>query len=275
VALPAVAALAAAVDSVGSPTPAHLAQAAGLIERLPPALREKTRDPSSARAVVCALLLDADPAVRARQLQALAEAGDAPLAAEVEVILPLAAGCPPEARLPLLDMAVPALRRMSAPQWRVFRAVVQSLVDADARLSAFEFALHHLLVRHLAPSFEKADPPPTQYYSLKGLAHECSLVLSALAHRGPEPAAAFAAGAAALPGVEARLKAEPECGLQDLGFALAALDGAAPPRKRQFLSACAAVIAHDQKVALEEGELLRAIADALRCPMPPLLSPTS
>ena len=50
------------------------------------------------------------------------------------------------------------------------------------------------------------------------------------------------------------------------------LDAAAPPLKRQILNACAACIGADGRVTLEEGELLRAVADALGCPVPPLQS---
>jgi hypothetical protein len=45
-----------------------------------------------------------------------------------------------------------------------------------------------------------------------------------------------------------------------------------PPLKRQILSACAACIGADGRVTVEEGELLRAVADALGCPVPPLQS---
>jgi Zn-dependent protease with chaperone function len=267
----AAAALPAAVLSVGAPTRAHLAHAAALLDALPAALREKVHDPGAARAVLCGLLLDADAGVRGSQLEAL-RASDPQLAAEVEGLQGLAAGCPAESRLALLDLAVPALRRMSAAQWRVFRQLVDRLVEADTRMSVFEFALHHLLVRHVAPAFERVAPPATHYYALNRLAHECSLLLSALAYRGAEPPAAFAAGSAVLPQVDVELLAPEACGLAELGFALATLDTVAAPRKGELLRACAAVIAHDRQVAVEEGELLRAVADALRCPMPPLLA---
>ena len=60
--------------------------------------------------------------------------------------------------------------------------------------------------------------------------------------------------------------------LQALDRALNDLDAAAPPLKRQILAACAACIGADGRVTLEEGELLRAIADSLGCPFPPLQS---
>jgi hypothetical protein len=60
--------------------------------------------------------------------------------------------------------------------------------------------------------------------------------------------------------------------LQALDQALNELDAATPPLKRQILNVCAACIGADGRVTLEEGELLRAIADALGCPIPPLQS---
>ena len=41
--------------------------------------------------------------------------------------------------------------------------------------------------------------------------------------------------------------------------------------KKQVIEACASAIASDGMVTTGEGELLRAIADSLDCPMPPLL----
>jgi hypothetical protein len=46
----------------------------------------------------------------------------------------------------------------------------------------------------------------------------------------------------------------------------------APPRLRQLLTACGATVAHDGIVSGAEGELLRAVADALGCPVPPLVA---
>jgi Zn-dependent protease with chaperone function len=265
----------AMVATVGNPTPAHVAYAASLRDRLPAALRDRVREPASARAVVCALLLSRDPAVIVSQLVTLAaEAGDPALLKEVHAVLPAIGECPAEARLPLLDLAVPALRLMSRPQWLSYRDLVTKLVEADQRLDIFELALRRVLVRHVEPTFEPARPPAAQYYSLKQRGRECSVILSALAWRGgagADAAEALARGAAHLPGVESKLVAEAECGPREVEASLRELDSAAPRRKQELLVACAVVIAHDRKVSVGEGELLRALADALQCPMPPLL----
>jgi hypothetical protein len=231
-----------------------------------------------ARAVVLAVLCDADPAVRQRQLAQVA-ASDAQLAAELSRLLPLAAALPAEARLPLLDLTLPALRLLSVEQFRTFRALVDALVRADARVSLFEYALHRVLLRHLEPAFAPRPAPRVSYYALRHLGEPVGVLLSALAHAGAtEPASAagaFAAGLAALgPQGPPRLALLPreQCTFRRLDDALATLAAVAPPRLRELVAACGATVAHDGLVSGAEGELLRAIADALGCPVPPLVA---
>jgi tellurite resistance protein len=53
--------------------------------------------------------------------------------------------------------------------------------------------------------------------------------------------------------------------------ALERLNQAVPQIKKNVLNACVQVIAADGEIQEMEAELLRAIADALDCPMPPFL----
>ncbi len=269
--------------SAGQPTPTHLAAAADLLAAMPADLVERARDPMAARAVVLALLCDRDAEVRQRQLARVAAAGDAALSREITVTLPAAAALAEQARLPLVDLAMPALRKLSPAQYATFRALMEDLVRADQRLSLFEWALHRVLLRHLDPWFaprQKAARVTT--YGLKQLREPLALLLSTLAHAGveagaagDEAAAAFAAGVAAL-GDEApaglALLAPEACTFGRLDEALAAFGRVAPARLREVLGAAAATVAEDGKVTGAEGELLRAIADALGCPVPPLVA---
>ena len=75
------------------------------------------------------------------------------------------------------------------------------------------------------------------------------------------------------------LKAAPlpadACGFSALDTALDALDGATGAVKEQVLNACAACIGQDGVMTIDESELLRTVADALDCPMPPPVARTS
>jgi hypothetical protein len=159
---------------------------------------------------------------------------------------------------------------------------VSALVDADQRISLFEYALQRALLRHLAPHFTDVKRPATTYYALGQLARECSVVLSALAHFGSQDeagaVAAFNAGVTMLGRERAGLTPSQitflpraECTLREFDAALGKLVSISPALKRAFLEACEAAVATDRAVSLEEGEMLRVIADSLDVPVPPLV----
>jgi hypothetical protein len=62
-----------------------------------------------------------------------------------------------------------------------------------------------------------------------------------------------------------------EIGFPAVGASLERLRKLAPFVKRAFLEACVETVNADGRVALAEAELLRAIATALDCPLPPVL----
>jgi hypothetical protein len=58
-----------------------------------------------------------------------------------------------------------------------------------------------------------------------------------------------------------------------LGDALARLAQLRPIAKKVLIEGLVRCIAHDQKLSVEEGELLRTVCAVLHCPLPPILSP--
>jgi hypothetical protein len=264
-----------ALDQVGQPTAAHVAYAAALVRDLPPAVAAATHEPYSARAVIYALVIDRDDDARRRQLEQLARFGEAGIDRETRRLLPEIERLDARVRLPLVDMALPALRALSPSQYEAFKTNLRALVAADRKIDLFEWTLQRMLVAHLRPHFERVRPPRVRYSSLCRLAPQCGVVLSILAHAGSQSdagiRAAFERGASRLRGIELALLPRDGCGLADLDSALQRLVQADGSCVQQLLVACAACIAADRKVTPAEGELLRAIADALGCPMPPLL----
>ena len=164
---------------------------------------------------------------------------------------------------------------LSERQYRDFRARVQQLVDADQQVSFFEYALLRSLERRLAVQFERRRPPRTKYRTLEPLLPASSLLLSILAHVGNDENTAEAAFHQAVlvlsPGGGLKLHGRRDLSVRRVDIALEDLAQAIPTLKRQILTACATCVAHDGKVTVEEAELLRAVADALECPLPPVL----
>jgi hypothetical protein len=108
---------------------------------------------------------------------------------------------------------------------------------------------------------------------LQQLGHQISVLLSTLAYASQhDDDSAFAAGVAHLTDVPVRLLPRDQCGVGQLDESLRELRQSAPNLRARLVDACAACICADQSVAVEEGELLRAVCDMLNCPMPPLLA---
>jgi hypothetical protein len=61
------------------------------------------------------------------------------------------------------------------------------------------------------------------------------------------------------------------CTLAAVDRALQRYDAAAPALKRDLILACAATVMADDNVTDREAELIRAIGDALDCPVPPFV----
>jgi Zn-dependent protease with chaperone function len=264
------------VGHVGTIEPQQLAYASAVLTSLPNPLKAMAYEPFGAQALVFALLVDREAgSVQAAQLERLGAYIGPELLGEVEGVLPVVQRLSPELRLPLVSMVVPTLRRLSRDQLEAFAAIVRELIRADNQVSLYEYTLQRLLFSHLAAHRGAAPPSGKPSRSADLLAGPMRHVLGVLAHVGstqPSDAArSFAFGIRALGWPEA----DPSLPARDLDLcrldrALDELDAAAPPLKRRILAACAACIGADGKVTLEEGELLRAIADSLGCPIPPL-----
>ena len=265
----------AAIASVGQPTDAHLRYAAALIEGLPDAIRDAAHEAYGARALVYALLLDETDECRKRQVEQLRAHADPNVLKETARLHPQVRRIDRAARLTLADMVMAALREMSPDQYQQFRKNVAALIRADEKIDLFEWALHRMILRHLEPHYRKVRPARTKYYSLRPLVQETSLLIATLACCGheqeDEARAAFEAATGGLGVDPLEMPAREACTLGALDEALGTLETVGPREKRKLLTACATCVGADQKVTVEEGELLRAVSDALGCPMPPLL----
>lgn len=276
--VPAAIALQAVMPNLGAPNLGHLHYAVELRNSFSPALRDAARDALGASALIYGLLLSTDAIVRANQLNLLAQNTSDAVRAETERLLPDIAPVAANAKLPLVDLALSGLRQLSPAQYEQFSKATQALIEADGEIDLFEYVLQKIVLRHLDTQFNGARKMVVQYYALKPLVPDCSVLLSALAHVGSDDAgqceAAFQQGAQALSSfVQAPLAyvASDQCDLPQVDAALNRLNQAAPQIKKNVLNACAQVVAADGVIQEMEAELLRAIADALDCPMPPFL----
>ena len=268
------------VGQTGRPTPAHLEHSSQLLHTLPLSMSVAVHEPFSARALVYALLLHHDSAVRRTQLEALKDMVDHRTLHETVQLAGQVTELDRGSYLSVIDLALPALREMSHAQFLQFSGSVRRLVKADQTTDLFEFVLQKVLLRHLGAHFEKPRRTRVAFRSAAQLTAECRVLLSALAWAGSsdedEVEAAYTAGAVSLPCGDdmGDLLAVRECSIGALDQALDRVAKAAPQVLQAVLRACAETVAHDGVLRPSEIEVMRAICDVFDCPMPPVLSKT-
>jgi len=234
---------------------------AQLLSLLPDDVMRAARDPVRARALIFALLSDPEPN------------------AEVDALRPVVKSLDVHAKLPLVELAFPALRSLSVEEYTAFSRKLQTLMESDQQIDLFEFALQKMISRHLDPHFKGPVKRATRHIRLKPLAPSCSILLSALAHAGHETSeqaeTAFRQGCTTLgiPADDMHFLPLNECDLGRVNEALDELAQAAEGIRNLVLNAAVQVIAADGALQGEEAELLRAIADSLGCAIPPLAIP--
>jgi Zn-dependent protease with chaperone function len=263
---------AALVAAAGDPQAADVAAARALLHQLPLEVAVAARDPQRAGALVAALLLDRDPALRERQLAPL-RSRDAAHAHDAAALYQLVVRLGAEVRLPLLELAMPALRALPGPARTTLRADARALALADGRLLPFEFALLRLLEHHVRLPGEAPRRPAGRPTPLVRHAAATAVVLSVLARAGAADdaaaAAAFARGRAHLgPAAALELLPPGRCDGTDLERAIDELARVSPLGKRNLLTACAEAAATDGTLAVAEADLLRAFAALWDCPLP-------
>ncbi len=266
-----------ALANVGVPVARHLAYAAQLMEALPEAVRQAAREPGGATALIYVLLLSPLASVREAQVRLLKSRLSSEVSLKINTMLSAVRQLNELVRIPLVDLTFPALRRLSLPQYAAFMANIAELVAADQHVDLFEFALQKMLRRHLEPNFKPVPGHEIRYHSINEVATACSTLLSALAHAGQDPAkeaqAAFDRGIKHLrpDGANFRFFALAECTLTAIESALDQFSEATPQMKKHCLEACAKTVTADGTIRPREFELVRAIADTLDCPIPPLM----
>ena len=236
---------------------------------------QAVREPYLARAVIFALLLSReDQPTRNRQWQLLQQSVEPPLLKVVQQLSAAVDQLPPDNRLAVADMAIPALKRLSPPQY--------SRVPKDRR-GPYGGRRQDRPVRVL-PARGSLRLPGRAVWAAAGAGGALQVDRRGGATGdgrtfrvgvcGAKQAGRYSTGVSrpvqAIGSAQAQIVPPQQCMFDDFDAALGQLAQAAPAVKRQVLDAVVACIAADGKMTIEENELLRAVAAALSCPLPPV-----
>ena len=171
---------------IGAPGMEQLLVAAAIIESMPAPIVQAAHEPYGARAIVYALLLDRDQAIRGRQLKSLKTGAEEQSFVQTQRLITQIDQSPPGARAPLVEMAIPALKNLSPNQYAAFLKNVDALVSADDKLDLFEYSIRTLLTRNLDVHFGRSKPTKVRYHALNPVFPALVTMLSTLARVGSD-----------------------------------------------------------------------------------------
>lgn len=247
-----------------------LAMAERVLANVPDDIHQAVLEPDGAATTCLALLLDSREGLRDSQL-ALLEARLGSVASDrIAQVAGHLVDVPQELRLALLDLASPALRHLPEARRDDLLHLAQRLIELDGVVSPHEAALAAALEARLSPEASVRPDPEGALALLALMARAGHEDDGSAADAWTQGAARLEAGGFQLPSplpafASIRTSAGPDAA------AHAARLAAMKERYRQLLmEAMADVAAHDGIIRPAELQLLRTVATALGCPMPPL-----
>ena len=173
-------------------------------------------------------------------------------------------------KLALVDLSLSWLRKMSRVEAQEFVNASQALIEADGEVNLFEFMLQKVIERHVLIGLGLKQVPGMKYRSLLSLENEVVHLLGAFAvlAGGDKALSRAAKEYRHYTGKELSVRSS---GLGDVAAALLEMDASTPLVKQQILRLCSLVVMDDGVVQDQELELLRATAEAIGAPIPPLV----
>ena len=263
----------AVAQAVGNPGTRDVQAAQALARSLPDELLSNLEGPGRAVGLLLALVLDPKPEVRARQLALVTERLGEQALTLIQRAESAARQLLPIQRLPVLQTLFPALRRLPREDRRRIVDGLNRLILVDGRIEIFEYALGTLARVYLRDELQPL--PNSRARRLDQVEVELQVVFSTLAWHGAlEEAAARRAYELGMHHVLPMRRppySPPPGWPAALDRALKHLDQLLPAAKEQLVEALVKTISHDQRLTVEEAELLRAICASLHCPLPPLV----
>lgn len=176
-------------------------------------------------------------------------------------------------KIALIDLALPILRSLSRQEYERFVGITRWLIASDGKVELFEFMLQRVVERHLMSHFESRGFGRIRFQKLSQLSHEVNVLVSTMSGVGTDDAVTQARSynTATQNWGLGELGFLPPTSLKEVGVVLDRCEQASPIVQRELLKLCGRAAAVDGVLTSREAELLRSIADAIGCSIPPFV----
>jgi len=265
------------IQTVGQPTNDHVEFARDIRLSIPETLYHAAHSSEFVYLLVLSLVLDRSGSVTERQLALVKEQLGAQRAQLVRSYFDELAGIGPEYRLPLLEIAFPALKLRPATELSYLESLTSRLIEIDGEIELYEFCFYRIMISNLSRA---KNPTGRQHGIRSGRAELRSAALGLLRiladyghNTDDERIAAFEKGAAVLGSWAegAKFESNRELTLDVLSRSLDTLQGLNTKGQGSLLRAVSAAAAYDGQLTIAEAELVRTVCAALNYPLPPIL----
>ena len=265
-------------ERIGQPGLSQVLVAAALTAAVPRPLERAAHADEWAQELVCFLLLSENDDIREDQLLLVAQTLGSESERQVRVLWQARHDLQRAQRLPLLEMAFPALRRRPHKELVSLMGLLEKLVDVDGKIDVFEYSLARLTSRQILDAMHPERVRAGGNETLSARAADAITVLAVLAHHGhpdqPEAAqGAFQNGLQEMADVSTDALPSADDWPNRLDGALKRLDALKPAEKQRLVASMARCVLTDGQVTPEEFELLRVICGLIHVPLPLLEAP--
>lgn len=265
------------VETVGQPTNKHVEYARELRLSIPESLYYAAHSSEFAYLLALSLILDRSGKVTERQFALVQEQLGVQRAQLVRNYYDELARTGTEYRLPLLEIAFPALKLRPATELSYLEALTTRLIEIDGEIELFEFCFYRILISNLTRAKDPTGKQQGRRYGRKELQAAALDLLRILADYGhdsdEEKIAAFEAGLAMIGdwAKGAQFESRRDDLLSSLGQSLDVMLSLNAKGQSSLIRALSAAAAHDGRLAIAEAELVRAVCATLNYPLPPIL----
>lgn len=241
-----------------------------ILASLPEQTRAEARDQVGSEALTLALIYSDDAAIRSKQHALVEQAHGAEFAQRAAHNYKEIQGLSTEQRLPLVEIAMPAIKGLTVEQKQQLLSTLHQLKEVDAQVSLYEWCLTQLVERYI-----RADLKPNR--SVSGVRMkaqtDAELTLSVLAWYGhdseQEAEAAFNAAATVFGAQLKPIRKQP-LSFGDLADALDRVDNWDVRQKERLVNAWVQCVNMDGEITPVERKLLFTLATCIGQPLPDL-----
>lgn len=255
------------LNNIGNIKKENINKAHNIISNIPDKIREEMYNSFGARAVIYSLLLKKDQHFT-KQLEILKINADNQVLLLLKKIYPIINKIDKSSILSLIELSIPALKQLSTRQYINFKNNINLLVNADYKISLFEWSLSKIIFHNLDIEFDPKNINNKERYGIKSLKNEINLLLSLISYndKNNNPKKYFDLMTKSEKLIKFSLINNKNIKISDLDKSIIKLERLKLSDKEKLFKMISNYIDYDEK-SFKNMELIRAISVILDCPI--------